>query len=266
MSRLSRDRDSLVDHARVLMLAGFKTGVTAPDAATSAAWTVTYTTDDPANVANRAVTIADGDTVTDANHYEIIDEIEAALNAASVDARAVRTAVAALVAGDNIYDISLAATTQGANASALRHIGYTFTTDAVTLTADGTVTIADGDLTTAAEFIQFALESSAQLALLKADIGKVHLQAKRICDSKGFAGVAAVAALAAGSFTVTYTTDAVSSGVAAATTIADGNGTVSVAERNDVILEVKDQLNKTRADIATARTALNSWLVFADIA
>lgn len=265
MSRLSRDRASLVDHARVLLLSGFASGVSDPSANTSAAWAVTYTTDDPATVADRAVTVADGDTLSNAEHYAIIDELENALNKASADARATRTAVAAMI-GDNVFDVTLAAMTMGLNASALRHIGFTFTTDNPSLVADGTVTIADGDLTTAPEFLQFAQEASAQLALLRADIGKVHARAKNIVGQKSFEGVTVVPSLAAVTFTVTYTTDAPAITPGATTTIADGDGAITVAERNDVIFEVKDQLNKTLADITTSRTALNAWLALADIA
>ena len=265
MSRLSRDRDSLVDHARTLLLSGFASGVSDPSAATSAAWAVTYTTDDPATVADRAVTVADGDTLSNAEHYAIIDEIEDALNKASADARATRTAVASLI-GDVIHDCSLAAMTTGASASSTRHIGFTFTTDNPALTADGTVVIADGDLTTAGEFLQFAQEVSWQLNKLRNDIGAVHMRAKQIIEQRGFAGITAVPALTATTFVVTYTTDAPVITPGATTTIADGDGNITVAELNDVIAEVKDQLNKTLADITTARSALVSWLALADIA
>jgi hypothetical protein len=265
MSRLSRDRDSLVDHARVLLLSGFASGAAEPTAATSAAWTVTYTTDNPNTVVNRAITIADGDTMSNAEHYEAIDEIKSALNKASVDARACITAVAALI-GDNVYDVTLADMTMGANSSSTRHIGFTFTTDNPSLTADGTVTIADGDLTTAAEFLQFAQEASWELAILRGDIGKVHSRLQRVIQQRSFAGVDTVPSLSAVTFVVTYTTDNPNVTPGATTTIADGDGAISVAERNDVIAEVKDQLNKTKADIASARTAFNAWLALADIA
>jgi len=249
----------------VLLLSGFASGASEPSAATSAAWVVTFTTDNPAITPDRAVTVADGDTLSNAEHYELVEEIKSALNKASVDARACITAVAALI-GDNVYDVSLAAMTMGANASATRHIGFTFTTDNPALTADGTVTIADGDLTTAAEFLQFAQEASWELAILRGDIGLVHERAKKLIDQKAFSGVTTVPSLSAVTFTVTYTTDAPVITPGATTTIADGDGAISVAERNDVIAEVKDQLNKTKADIASARTALNAYLALADIA
>lgn len=265
MSRLSRDRASLVDHARVLLLSGFASGVSEPSANTSAAWALTFTTDAVVTVANRAVVVADGDTLSNAEHYEIANELEDALNKASADARAIRTAVAALI-GDNIFDVSLAAMTMGANASATRHIGFTFTTDNPALTANLTVTIADGDLTTAPEFLQFAQEASYALALLRNDIGAVHERAKKIIDQKGFAGVTAIPAITGGTFVVTYTTDDPAITPGATSVIADGDGNITVAERNDIIAEVKDQLNKTLADITTARTALAAWLALADIA
>ena len=265
MSRLSRDRESLVDHARVMLLAGFASGVADPASATSAAHSIVFTTDNPNVVTNGAVVIADGDTMSSPESYEAAVELSTALNKFTQDVRAVRTAVAALI-GDNIYDVTLAPTTMGANASATRHIGFTFTTDNPALVADGTVVIADGDLTTAAEFLTFCQEASFLLTGAKADVGKVHTPLKRLIDQKGFAGVAAPAALTATAFTVTYTTDAPSISPGASTTFADGDGTISVAEKNDFIAEFKDQYTKGLADLAVARTAFVNYLAVADIA
>jgi len=267
MSRLSRDRDSLVDHARVLLLSGFASGVSDPSANTSAAYVVTFTTDNPSITPNGVVTVADGDTLSNAEHYEIIEELKSMLNKLSVDARATRTAVAQLI-GDNVYDCSLAAMTSASPGpySATRQVGFVFTTDNPALTADGTVTIADGDLTTAAEFLQFAQEASFQMRTLYNDIGSTHRRAKQIIDQKSFAGVTVVPALTSIAFTVTYTTDAPVITPGATTTIADGDGAISVAERNDVIAEIKDQYTKALADLTTTRTALNSYLALADIA
>lgn len=268
MSRLSRDRLLLVDTMQTLLLAGFAAGVSDPSALTAASLAIVFTTDNPNVTANRAIVVADGDALSNPEQYEMAVEIKDAINKAVADVTAARSAVASLV-GANVFDIAQpAAMTMGVDGGTLgsQHIGFTYTTDAPVFTLNGTTTIADGDLTTAPEFHEFAREASRTLALLRKDIGNVHERASKIIGQKGFAGVTVVPALSAATFTVTYTTDAPVFSANQTTTFADGDGTISVAERNDFIGEAKDQLNKILADVTSARTALNSWLAFADIA
>lgn len=269
MSRVStNDKTALKDLAQAVVLAGLS-GVSDASAITSAALTLTYTTDNPAYTPDGALTVADGDSLTNAEQYQLLEEMERSVEAMIVDITAIRTAVNNLL-DTNVFDVSAPAALTSApvsTAASTELVDLTITTDNPGITPDGTVTIADGDLTTAAEYLQYFIEWNAMARKVFNDISNIHEVVARIVSQKSFQGVSALEALTstAGFLTVTYTTDNPSITPDGTITIADGDGNISVAERNAVIAEVEDQSAKVRADVAAVHATLTSLLAKAGI-
>lgn len=269
MSRLSRDRETLVDTARAVILAGLS-GVTAPSALTaqSGGVTITYTTDNPNITADGSVTIADGDNVSSANNLESLVELNAVAGTMYTDISALRTAVNALVTGTVVHDISLLTgpTTRAPN-STNKMIGVTYTTDNPAITPNNAITIADGDAVTAANIHEMFVELNKESWLLRNDLSVVYGRMKQILEQKSFQGIAALPALTSNAtmVAITYTTDNPSITANGAVTIADGDSPTAAAMW-EFCVELKDQFQKLRADLLSVHTALDSVLDKAAIA
>lgn len=269
MSRLSRNDDAvLVDHARVALLAGLG-NVTAPASLTSAAGavTLTYTTGNPSITPDGAVVIANGASVTAAENHHSLVELDDKASKMRADVSALRTALSSLISTGVRGGLSLAAQTAGSASTTNRLIGVTYTTGDPTITPDNAITIANGGSVTAAELHQGFVELNKEAFLLWQDVGRVHYVVKQICDAKSFEGLSALAAMVSSAtmLAITYTTGNPSITPDAALTISNG-GTVTAAENWHLIVELKDQFEKIRADLLSCYTALNTFLTKAGVA
>lgn len=261
MSRVSLDKETLKATAQAVLLAGMS-GVTAAGAITaqSGGVTVTFTTDNPNITPNGAVVIADGDSVSAANNLESLVELNAKAGTMYTDIVALRTAVNSLLS-TNVFDVTLANMTTTGSTTASQLVTTTYTTDNPAITPNNAITVADGDSVTAANIHEMFVEMNAQARLIFADLGAVYGAAKKIIEGKSLHGIGALPALTSNAtvVTITYTTDDPSITANGAVTIADGDS-ASAANMWEFAVEIKDQLQKLRADLLAVHTALDSYL------
>lgn len=269
MSRLSRNDDAiLLDHVRVALLGGLG-NVTAPASLTSAsgAVTLTYTSNNPAITADGAVVIANGASVTQAENHHSLVELDTKAAALRADVSALRTAVVALISTGVRGGLSLAAQTAGSASATNKLIGVTYTSGDPSITPDNAITIANGTSVTAAEIHQGFVELNKESFLLWQDVGRVHYAVKQIVDSRSFNGLAALAAMVSSAtmMAITYTSNNPSITPDAALTVSNGTS-VTAAENWHLVVELKDQFEKIRADVLACYTALNTFLTKAGVA
>ncbi len=248
MSRLSQAQDIAQETRALIVDAGLARGIVSAAAAlTGALLVLTYTTDDPVIVANQAITIVDGDAITASENLEFVEEINNQHGALVVDTVALRVAIEALRVGSRFTVSPVALTVVGETAVA-------YTTDDPSITVNQSITIADGDLTTAAEMHEAMVEINTETGLLIDDIVTLAAQVN-IAISRGFNQTVAVAARTSNvaGVAIVWTTDDPSITAGQTTTIADGD-TLSVAENNDLIVELEDQLDKLGDDYLALRT------------
>lgn len=150
---------------------------------TSAGLVITYTTDDPSITVNNAVTIADGDAVTEEENHEIFVELNAELVLNQADFQALAQDVNAIIAGD-ISQISAAA----ALGSTANPITFTYTTDNPSITPNAAITVADGDAITNAEAHEGAVELDDQVTKLRADLAAIRVTVVALLKLSGAFG------------------------------------------------------------------------------
>jgi hypothetical protein len=260
MSRLSDD-NAVLDEARALLLdrgLAALNSVAAPAAQTSAAVTVTYTTDDPGITANGAQTIADGDAVSIAEQHETVEEIRSQIAALVADTTAIRTALnTAVVSGAGQSTVPAALTSRAVTCA------FTYTTDDPAITPNAAVTIADGDLYSAAEIHEAFVEIVTELDLVRDDVERAHNAiSDLIRDGVQKAPVLAARTSTNGGVAITYTTDDPSITPNDAVTIADGD-LLPAAEALELVEEFVDDLDKLGDDFTALKTAYDLYLVAA---
>jgi hypothetical protein len=262
MSRLSNDA-AVIKELRALLvddgLAGSGLPVSAPSAITAAPVVITYTTDDPSVTADQAITIADGDAVTEPENLEFSEELVQRIATAVTDATSVRTALEAYRTGGRFGHAGLVNMTSVTDAVAI-----TYTTDDPSITTNEALTVADGDLFTSAEFHEYCVEANAELQKAVGDIAAAN-QAVAIMLAQGLEAAPVLAARSSNAIAITYTTDDPSITPDAAITIADGD-TMTAAEHANMAEEINDQLDKLGDDYAAIKVAYDAIRVAAGLA
>ena len=124
----------------------------------------TYTTDDPAITVNQAITIADGDTISNAEVHEGHVELIAELVLSRADISRAHAAVTSLI-NDGIQVAPVLAVRTTTNGG----IALTYTTDDPAITPNNTITIADGDLLTSVNANEYFEEANDDLDKLGDD-------------------------------------------------------------------------------------------------
>ena len=268
MSRLSRAGDEiLLDHVRTALLAGLG-NVTAPSAITGAAGacTITSSSNNPSYTHVGAVTIANGGSVTAAENLRSVTELNYKAAAMNADATAVRTAVVSLIASGVRGNLTLAAPTVVAASATNKLIGVTYTASDPSITPNNAITVANGGSVTAAELHEMVVELNKEGYLLWQDLSRLHYAAKTLIESRDFRAITALAAMVsnAAMAAITYTTGNPSITPDAASTVSNGSSPTA-AEIWHTLVEVKDQLQKCRADVLTTYTALSTFLTKAGL-
>lgn len=269
MSRLSRQDDEILLHTlQTGLLAGLG-NVTAPASltSTSGAVTVSYSSNNPAITPTGTVTIANGSSVTAAENHRSLVELDVKAAAMRVDISNARTALVSLIASGVRGSPSCAAMTTTAPTATNQHVGVTYTSNNPSITPDNAITIANGASVTAAELHQAFVELNKEAFLVWQDISRIHFRIKRICDSRLFWGLTALPAQVSNAtiMAITYTTGNPSITPNAAVTVSNGSS-VTAAENWELAVELKDQLEKIRADALAVYTALNTFLTKAGVA
>lgn len=269
MSRLSRSDDEILLYtAQTALLAGLG-NVTAPSSLTSAsgAVTVTYSSNNPNITPTGTVTIANGGSVTAVENHRSLVELDTKVAAMRVDVANARTALVTLIASGVRDRPTCAAMTTTAPSATNQHVGVTYTASNPNITANNAITIANGTSVTAAEIHEGFVELNKEAFLVWQDVSRIHHRIKHICDSRLFSGLSALPSMVSNAsiMAITYTLNNPSITPNAAVTVSNGSS-VTAAENWELAVELKDQLEKIRADALSVYTALNTFLTKAGIA
>jgi hypothetical protein len=226
----------------------------APAAQTSGLVAVTYTTDDPAVTADGTLVVADGDAVTIAENYEGFEELNDQNGKLVADMTAIRTALAAAIAGGSSNATAPAAMT-GRDVT----LAVSYTTDDPSITPNAAVVIADGDTVVDEEYHEAIVELATEYDLVSADVQRLHAAVTTLILQPEKAPVLAARSSTAAGIAVTYTTDDPAYTPDGSFTVADGD-LMTAANGTSYIEELNNDLDFLGDDYAAMKTAYDLYL------